>query len=79
VPWELPVVDETRCTGCGDCVRLCPTNCLGLAGHVPWLTRPAACICCALCVLACPSQALTLAPPYQPLHRASSCSAGKPS
>jgi NAD-dependent dihydropyrimidine dehydrogenase PreA subunit len=25
---ELPKVDETRCTGCGDCVIVCPEDCL---------------------------------------------------
>jgi ferredoxin len=58
---DLPMLDETRCTGCGDCVTLCPTDCLELAGHLPWLPRPLDCISCGLCVLVCPVEALSIA------------------
>jgi NAD-dependent dihydropyrimidine dehydrogenase PreA subunit len=57
---ELPLLDETRCTGCGDCVHVCPTNCLEMDGVLPWLPRPADCIACAACVLVCPVDALRL-------------------
>ena len=60
---EVPVLDETRCTGCGDCVALCPTDCLAMAGPLPWLPRPAHCISCSLCVAVCPVAALKLASP----------------
>ena len=36
---ELPLLDGTRCTGCGDCVLACPTSCLCMAGPLPWLAR----------------------------------------
>ena len=58
----LPVLDERRCTGCGDCVVLCPTNCLEMEGPLPWLPRPLDCIHCAVCVIVCPVDALTLEP-----------------
>jgi formate hydrogenlyase subunit 6/NADH:ubiquinone oxidoreductase subunit I len=57
---ELPAVDATICTGCGDCVRACPTNCLEMAGPIPWLPRPLDCISCTLCVLICPADALAM-------------------
>jgi NAD-dependent dihydropyrimidine dehydrogenase PreA subunit len=57
---ELPLLDATRCNGCGDCVAGCPTDCLAMAGPFPWLARPADCIACAFCVLLCPADALTL-------------------
>jgi NAD-dependent dihydropyrimidine dehydrogenase PreA subunit len=57
---ELPVVDEKKCSGCGDCVAICPTECLALAGGLPWLPRPLDCVSCALCVLVCPTGALSL-------------------
>jgi NAD-dependent dihydropyrimidine dehydrogenase PreA subunit len=59
----LPVLDDTRCTGCGDCVPVCPTDCLALAGQTPWLPRPGDCISCGVCVLICPAEALRLAAP----------------
>jgi MinD superfamily P-loop ATPase len=59
---ELPLLDETRCSGCGDCVAVCPVNCLEMAGPLPWLPRPRDCISCGLCVLICPDSALDLAP-----------------
>jgi ferredoxin len=57
---ELPVLDEARCTGCGDCVAVCPTACLALAGPLPWLPRPLDCVRCGLCVVVCPVEAVQL-------------------
>jgi NAD-dependent dihydropyrimidine dehydrogenase PreA subunit len=57
---ELPAVNETTCTGCGDCVSACPTGCLEMAGAVPWLPRPIECISCTVCVLICPTEALEM-------------------
>ncbi len=59
---ELPVLDETRCTGCGDCVAVCPTACLELSGDHPWLPRPADCIACTACALVCPTAAIRVVP-----------------
>jgi formate hydrogenlyase subunit 6/NADH:ubiquinone oxidoreductase subunit I len=59
---ELPVLDESRCTGCGDCVAVCPTDCLAMAGPLPWMPRPRDCIACAACVAVCPADALRMAP-----------------
>jgi len=57
---DLPALDETRCTGCGDCVLLCPTDCLEMSGPLPWLPRPEACVRCTICVLICPSNAIAM-------------------
>jgi len=57
---ELPVLDETRCVGCGDCVAVCPADCLAMAGPLPWLPRPADCVECTACVLVCPVDALRM-------------------
>jgi ferredoxin len=62
---ELPLLDAARCTGCGDCVVVCPTACLEMAGAVPWLPRPGECISCALCALVCPDDALRLVRPAE--------------
>ena len=60
---ELPLLDERLCTGCGDCVWVCPTSCLELAGPLPWLPRPGDCISCSLCALVCPVNAIQLSLP----------------
>jgi NAD-dependent dihydropyrimidine dehydrogenase PreA subunit len=58
---ELPKVDETSCTGCGDCVIVCPVDCLEMSGPLPRLARPLHCTSCSLCVLICPDDALAMA------------------
>jgi ferredoxin len=60
---ELPLLDESRCTGCGDCVAVCPTACLEMRGQNPWLPRPLDCVGCGVCVAVCLDDALTMAPP----------------
>ncbi|MBM3996163.1 MAG: 4Fe-4S dicluster domain-containing protein [Planctomycetes bacterium] len=57
---ELPIVSATRCTGCGDCVAVCPTECLAMGPHLPWLPRPLDCVSCSLCVAVCPAEALEM-------------------
>jgi NAD-dependent dihydropyrimidine dehydrogenase PreA subunit len=59
----LPIIDQTRCTGCGDCIATCPTNALGLVGGAAVITEPAACNYCAECETICPVEAIAL--PYQ--------------
>ncbi|MBI3409487.1 MAG: 4Fe-4S binding protein [Planctomycetes bacterium] len=57
---ELPNLDERLCTGCKLCVAICPTDCLEMAGPLPWLPRPGACVSCSACVLVCPAKALRM-------------------
>jgi NAD-dependent dihydropyrimidine dehydrogenase PreA subunit len=57
---ELPRLDETKCTGCIDCTRICPVDCLEMNGAFPWLPRPQACVACGICVEICPVRALEL-------------------
>lgn len=59
----LPVVDDGRCTGCGECVAVCPTACLALAHALPWLPRPRDCVSCGACEAVCPADAVRLVPP----------------
>ena len=60
---ELPVLNARLCTGCGECVTACPTDCLEMLGFLPWLPRPLDCVSCALCAAVCPVEAIVLALP----------------
>lgn len=62
---ERPVVNESRCIGCGDCVAVCPTNCLAMAAGRPWMPRPGDCIACGACEAVCPTEAIQLKPPVR--------------
>ena len=60
---ELPEVNSARCTGCGDCVAVCPTDCLAMSAPSsarPWLPRPLDCVSCAACELVCAPDAIRL-------------------
>ncbi|MBI5759137.1 MAG: 4Fe-4S dicluster domain-containing protein [Planctomycetales bacterium] len=56
----LPDIDDRRCTNCGDCLRVCPTDCLSLRpdGHV--IVSPPWCISCEICQTVCPVEAIAM-------------------
>ena len=73
---NLPVVDERKCTGCGNCVRGCPKGTLLLVPRTKLVVLACVshdkgkavkdvcrvgCTACTLCVKVCPTQALTMA------------------
>jgi NADH-quinone oxidoreductase subunit F len=60
---DLPLLIVRHCTGCADCLVVCPADCLEMAGAVPWLPRPLDCIACGLCAAACPVEAITMTNP----------------
>lgn len=50
-----PVVDETLCTGCGECADVCPADAIRVSDIA--VSDGAKCIVCAACVRACPEHA----------------------
>jgi MinD superfamily P-loop ATPase len=61
-PTWLPQIDQQTCTGCGDCVAVCPTRALALVGGKAILAHSQACNYCAVCEALCPVGAIAL--PY---------------
>ena len=56
-----PLIDPSRCIGCGACVRACPEGqILGLVGGKAALIDPAECIGHGACRAACPRDAISL-------------------
>lgn len=59
-----PVVDASRCTGCGACAQICQFNAIAVIGTTP-VVFPELCHGCGGCAKVCPEQAIREEP-----HRA---------
>ena len=57
---STPECDFSKCTMCGDCVRVCPLNACDLVGAGRFTVEPTYCVGCGLCAEACPEHALSL-------------------
>jgi len=59
----LPIIDGERCTGCGTCMDLCPTQAVELRAGQAAIARPEDCTYCGDCEDICPEGAIGL--PYE--------------
>jgi ferredoxin len=81
----LPAVSAETCTGCGQCVNVCPIEAMGLvSANDPQNRRakvakvnPEICLGCGVCARVCPTSSIALEPreartttPYDGAHRA---------
>ena len=54
------VVDETLCTGCGTCIKLCPYNAIQKDEHGVARVNDVLCKGCGVCAASCPEKAITM-------------------
>ena len=54
----LPLIALHRCTGCGLCAELCPTNAVEIIGQKAAIVRPDDCTFCEVCESYCPEGAI---------------------
>jgi NAD-dependent dihydropyrimidine dehydrogenase PreA subunit len=53
-----PIVNKAKCTGCGTCVNVCPTNVFKIAGGKSTVINAKECIGCMACENSCPEGAI---------------------
>jgi NAD-dependent dihydropyrimidine dehydrogenase PreA subunit len=54
-----PSIDEALCTGCGDCVSVCPAEALALKSDSALILHPEDCWYCGDCEEMCPVGAIS--------------------
>lgn len=63
VPRWLPVVDESLCNACMDCIEACPNEAISLVNGMAHIDEDY-CEGCRCCYYVCPTSAISLDPPW---------------
>jgi len=56
---RTPAIDEELCTGCGDCIAVCPEHALALKDERVTFLHPGDCQYCGDCEELCPAGAIS--------------------
>ncbi|NIA03198.1 MAG: 4Fe-4S ferredoxin [Nitrospirae bacterium] len=54
------IIDENKCNGCGECVKICKSRSLEIQDNKCVVTRPGECKICMLCKVTCPEKAIQI-------------------
>jgi NAD-dependent dihydropyrimidine dehydrogenase PreA subunit len=55
-----PVIDQEKCTGCGNCMEICPSEVYQMEKDKSNPAHPEECIECWACVTQCPAESIQL-------------------
>lgn len=55
---EMPVIDQTKCNGCGFCISVCHCNALVLVNNMITVIETEECGWCTICEVICPTDAI---------------------
>ena len=58
VEWGMVAFDHEKCSGCGLCVKICPSNTLEMTDKKAGMKQPVECMMCSDCVAICPQEAI---------------------
>ena len=53
-----PVIDEDKCTNCGNCIDVCPVEVFAKGSKKAKVAKPKECIGCRACEVQCPEDAI---------------------
>ncbi|MDA8085227.1 MAG: 4Fe-4S binding protein [Nitrospiraceae bacterium] len=56
----VALVNWDKCTGCGDCIKVCPAGCFKMSGEKSEPYRSAYCINCGACLEVCKADAIII-------------------
>ena len=56
---EMPIIDSTKCNGCGLCISVCSCNGLVMVDRVVIVVKTEECDWCTLCEAVCPTGAIS--------------------